>query len=119
MCKRCSMTKQQQQRPYKQIPIDRSQAKCLADVVLLYIRYAADRLTLQTRTLEYAEKIYRENIRGEIIRNPRMTAAGIIYISLVMCQDNRTQLDVAECLHVSEQALRQNYKELKKRLNIV
>lgn len=105
------------QRSWQNIPIDRSQAKCLADVVLLYLRYAANAIPIHQETLEYAETIYREFIRGEVIQNPRMTAASIIYLAIVMCEESRTQADVSEALRINENSLRLNYKQLKKDLS--
>lgn len=99
--------------------IDKSQAKCLADLVLLYIRYACNVLHTEPITLEYAEQLYRDHIRGEIIGNPRVVASGVVYIAIIVTQQKGVfQQGIADALNVTISSVCSSYKKLKKRANI-
>lgn len=98
------MTKRQRH----ELPVDKSKCKCLADIVSLYIRYACPKLiTNYQKMQDYAENIYKELVRGEIVGNPKTTAAGILYVSAVMTRTyGVSQQDIAELLYVSESSVR-------------
>jgi hypothetical protein len=121
--------------------IDKSQCKCLADQVLLYIRYACPRLTAiadhkledvqdystyyrhieldngyqerRKHFQEYAEHLYKELVRGDIITNPRTVAAGLLYVAGVLSQTYFSQGDIAEVLGVNEVTVRNAYQKIK------
>lgn len=95
--------------------IDKSKCKCLADQVLLYIRYACPKLSKSTEFQEYAERIYTEYVRGEIIGNPRIKAAGIVYIAAVMTKTYVSQIDIAEVFRIAETSVRASYVEIKQK----
>lgn len=98
---------------YPKHQIDTSQAKCLADQVLLYIRYACPKVCKDTKFQEYAEHLYNELVRGDIVGNPRTRAAGVVYAAAVMTSTYVTQLDIAEALGIAETSLRESYKKIK------
>lgn len=90
------------------IQIDLSSANCLADRVLLYMRYVIDSLPISNdKTKELAMHIYEDHVRGEIITNPRTIAAQILYHSGAMiCDDkNVTQQNIAEVLNTGTHTL--------------
>lgn len=108
---------QHDKRPRPKIPVDKSNCKCLADVVLLYIRYACSNLIdNHKRMQDYAEYLYTELVRGEIVGNPRSVAAGIIYTSAVMTKTyGVSQDDIADRLYISTSAVRISYFKIKEK----
>ena len=123
------------------IQLDKSQCKCLADQVLLYIRYACPILSdiagsrsytnahdnifkrptkdesqqqqRLKRFQEYSEYLYKECVRGDIIGNPRIMSAGVLYVAAVMTKTYVSQQDIAELLGISEVSVRPSYKRIK------
>jgi hypothetical protein len=95
--------------------IDKSQAKCLADVVMLYIRYVCSKRPDHEDWEKCCEFLYKELVRGEIIGNPRPVAAGVAYAGAVVTETGISQQDICEILGIQETSLRTAYQALKKR----
>lgn len=77
-------------------------------------------LELSPETLEEAEKIV-EGARDENIvsgRSPEGVAAGAVYLSSAMSNEEVTQREVADVAGVTEITVRTRYKELKEKLDL-
>lgn len=98
---------------YPRYQVDTSQAKCFADVVMLYMRYVYSKLQGHKEWEEYAEHLYKELVRGDIIQNPRTTAAGVLYVAAVMTKTWISQQDIAEALGIAETSVRVAYVKIK------
>ncbi|MHC1579534.1 MAG: hypothetical protein ACXQTZ_02615, partial [Candidatus Alkanophagales archaeon] len=85
-----------------------------------YINRFCKRLKLKDETREKAMEIVREAVKREIIsgKGPIGVAAAAIYIASILCNDKRTQKDVASATGVTEVTIRNRYKELVNELRI-
>jgi transcription initiation factor TFIIB len=87
---------------------------------LTYITRFCSKLKLSQKVKKKATEILNESIEKELIsgRGPVGVAAAAIYIAAVLCDEKRTQRDVADVAGVTEVTIRNRYKELVERLNI-
>jgi len=88
---------------------------------LTYISRFCNKLKLSQKVNEKAIEILNESIKKELIsgRGPVGVAAAAIYISSVLCNEKRTQNEIAEVAGVTEVTIRNRYKELIDKLDIV
>lgn len=85
-----------------------------------YINRFCKRLKLKDETREKAMEIVSEASERELIsgKGPIGIAAAAIYIASILCNDKRTQKDVANATGVTEVTIRNRYKELVSKLRI-
>lgn len=87
---------------------------------LTYITRFCSKLKLSQKVNKKATEILNKSIKKELIsgRGPVGVAAAAIYIAAVLCNEKRTQRDVADVAGVTEVTIRNRYKELVERLDI-
>jgi transcription initiation factor TFIIB len=85
-----------------------------------YVRSFCAKLNLKRPVEDRALDIINEALRRDITsgRGPTGIAASAIYIAAILCDDRKTQKDVAEATGVTEVTLRVRYKELARELGI-
>ena len=85
-----------------------------------YVNRFCAKLNLKRHVAEHALEIIEEALERDIIsgRGPTGIAASAIYIAAILCDDRKTQKDVAEATGVTEVTLRVRYKELARELGI-
>jgi transcription initiation factor TFIIB len=85
-----------------------------------YVGRFCAKLNLEKHVAERAREIINEALEKDITsgRGPTGIAASAIYIAAILCDDRRTQKDVAEATGVTEVTLRVRYKELARELRI-
>jgi len=85
-----------------------------------YIPRFCNKLKLSQKVNEKAKEILNKSIDKELTsgRGPVGVAAAAIYISAVLCNEKRTQREVADVAGVTEVTIRNRYKELIKKLEI-
>ncbi len=88
---------------------------------LAYVSRFCAKLNLEKRVEERAREIINEALEKDITsgRGPTGIAASAIYIAAILCDDRKTQKDVAEATGVTEVTLRVRYKELARELGII
>lgn len=87
---------------------------------LEYVSRFCDKLNLKGPVEDRAREIINEALAKDITsgRGPTGIAASAIYIAAILCDDRKTQKDVAEATGVTEVTLRVRYKELSRELGI-
>jgi transcription initiation factor TFIIB len=87
---------------------------------LEYVSRFCAKLNLEKAVEDKARAIINEALRRDITsgRGPTGIAASAIYIAAILCDDRKTQKDVAEATGVTEVTLRVRYKELARELGI-
>ncbi|MHC1610319.1 MAG: transcription initiation factor IIB [Candidatus Methanospirareceae archaeon] len=87
---------------------------------LEYVSRFCAKLNLEKRVEECAREIINKALEKDITsgRGPTGIAASAIYIAAILCDDRKTQKDVAEATGVTEVTLRVRYKELARELGI-
>jgi len=87
---------------------------------LEYVGRFCAKLNLKKRIEERAIAIIKDALKSDITsgRGPTGIAAAAIYIAAILCDDRKTQKDVAEATGVTEVTLRVRYKEIAKKLGI-
>ena len=87
---------------------------------LEYVSRFCAKLNLEKDVEDRARAIINEALRRDITsgRGPTGIAASAIYIAAILCDDRKTQKDVAEATGVTEVTLRVRYKELARELGI-
>lgn len=87
---------------------------------LEYVSGFCAKLNLKAPVEERAHAIINEALDKDITsgRGPTGIAASAIYIAAILCDDRKTQKDVAEATGVTEVTLRVRYKELTRELGI-
>jgi transcription initiation factor TFIIB len=87
---------------------------------LTYVPRFCNKLKVDQRVKRKAEDILKLSNEKELIsgRGPVGIAAAAIYIATVLCNDKRTQQEVADVAGVTEVTIRNRYKELVNRLDI-
>ena len=87
---------------------------------LEYVSRFCAKLNLKEHVEEQARKIIKEALEKDITsgRGPTGIAASAIYIAAILCDDRKTQKDVAEATGVTEVTLRVRYKEIARELGI-
>ena len=87
---------------------------------LEYVSRFCAKLNLEKPVEEQARKIIKEALEKDITsgRGPTGIAASAIYIAAILCDDRKTQKDVAEATGVTEVTLRVRYKEIARELGI-
>lgn len=87
---------------------------------LSYVSRLCSELKLSQKVKERATEILKESIEKELIsgRGPVGIAAAAIYIATVLCDEKRTQRQIAEIAGVTEVTIRNRYKEIAKILDI-
>jgi transcription initiation factor TFIIB len=85
-----------------------------------YITRFANDLKLKGKTRTKALEILETASEKELTagRGPTGVAAAALYIASVLCDERRTQKEVAEVSGVTEVTIRNRYKELSEKLNI-
>ncbi len=85
-----------------------------------YVSRFCAKLNLKRPVEERAREIINEALKRDITsgRGPTGIAASAIYIAAILCDDRKTQKDVAEATGVTEVTLRVRYKELARELGI-
>jgi transcription initiation factor TFIIB len=85
-----------------------------------YVSRFCAKLNLNKRVEEQAGEIIKKALEEDITsgRGPTGIAASAIYIAAILCDDKKTQKDVAEATGVTEVTLRVRYKEIAKTLGI-
>jgi transcription initiation factor TFIIB len=88
---------------------------------LTYVSQIAERTGISSKTQGTAIQILREakNRRKISGKGPVGIAAAALYISCLQNNEKKTQKDIAEAANVTEVTIRNNYKSLKKHLNLV
>jgi transcription initiation factor TFIIB len=87
---------------------------------LTYITRFCSKLKLSQKVKKKAKEILNESIEKELTsgRGPVGVAAASIYIAAFLCDEKRTQREVADIAGVTEVTIRNRYKELVDRLEI-
>ena len=87
---------------------------------LEYVSSFCSKLNLKKPVEARAREIINEALNRDITsgRGPTGIAASAIYIAAILCDDRKTQKDVAEATGVTEVTLRVRYKELARELSI-
>ncbi len=87
---------------------------------LEYISRFCAKLNLKKRVEERAMEIVQKALEKDITsgRGPTGIAASAIYIAAILCNDRKTQKEVAEATGVTEVTLRVRYKEIARELGI-
>lgn len=87
---------------------------------LEYVSRFCAKLNLEKHVEERAREIINDALEKDITsgRGPTGIAASAIYIAAILCEDRKTQKDVAEATGVTEVTLRVRYKELARELGI-
>lgn len=87
---------------------------------LEYVSRFCAKLNLEKHVEERAREIINGALEKDIAngRDPTGIAASAIYIAAILCNDRKTQKDVAEATGVTEVTLRVRYKELARELGI-
>jgi transcription initiation factor TFIIB len=87
---------------------------------LTYVSRFCNKLKLNPKVKRKSKEILKEAIEKEMTsgRGPVGVAAAAIYIATVLCDEKRTQREVADAAGVTEVTIRNRYKELVKRLDI-
>ena len=87
---------------------------------LEYIPRFCSKLKLRKRVEEKATEIIKEAMGKDILsgKGPTGVAASAIYIATILCNDKKTQKDIAEATGVTEVTLRVRYKEIANKLQI-
>ena len=87
---------------------------------LEYVSSFCAKLNLKKPVEARAREIVNEALNRDITsgRGPTGIAASAIYIAAILCDDRKTQKDVAEATGVTEVTLRVRYKELARELSI-
>jgi transcription initiation factor TFIIB len=87
---------------------------------LTYVPRFCNKLKVNQKVKRKAEEILTKSIEKELIsgRGPVGVAAAAIYIATVLCDEKRTQREVADAAGVTEVTIRNRYKELVERLDI-
>jgi transcription initiation factor TFIIB len=87
---------------------------------LEYVSSFCDKLNLEQSVEDRARKIIYAALARDITsgRGPTGIAASAIYIAAILCNNRKTQKDVAEATGVTEVTLRVRYKELARELDI-
>ena len=115
--------------PIRRAPSARNAAKAAAaGLVVLASGLAAFRFfattsvpnTMEAEVQAKAIEILKEAAEKELTsgRGPTGVAAASIYIASILCNERRTQREVADIAGVTEVTIRNRYKELTERLNI-
>ena len=85
-----------------------------------YVSRFSSRLKLsgevQAKTYEILKKVGREELNSG--RGPTGLASAALYIASVLCDERRTQREVAEIAGVTEVTIRNRYKEMVRKLDI-
>jgi len=87
---------------------------------LSYVSRFCSELKLSRKVVEKSSDILKEVIERELIsgRGPVGVAAAVIYISTVLCDEKRTQKQIANVSGVTEVTIRNRYKEITEILDI-
>ncbi|RJS85901.1 hypothetical protein CW713_01050 [Methanophagales archaeon] len=87
---------------------------------LEYISRFCAKLNLKKHVEERAREIVQKALEKDITsgRGPTGIAASAIYIAAILCDDRKTQKEVAEATGVTEVTLRVRYKEIARELGI-
>lgn len=85
-----------------------------------YVARFCSSLDLSVNVQQKTTDILREASEKELIsgRGPTGVAAAAIYISAILCNERRTQKEVADVAGVTEVTIRNRYKELSEKLGI-
>jgi transcription initiation factor TFIIB len=95
--------------------------KMIVPTPLTYVTRFCSQLKVSQEVKKKANEILKETIERELTsgRGPVGVAAAAIYIAAVLCDEKRTQKEVADVAGVTEVTIRNRYKELVERLDIV
>ncbi len=106
-------------RAYRNISHELDMKIPLADPSYYVPRFVAA-LKLSGRVQETAFGLMKRATRKRLIsgRGPTGLAAAAVYTASVMCNEQRTQKEVADAAGITEVTIRNRYKELKRELNI-
>jgi transcription initiation factor TFIIB len=87
---------------------------------LTYVSRFCSKLELSVKVKDKTFEILKEFIDTELLsgRGPVGIAAAAIYISTILCDEKRTQRQIAEVAGVTEVTIRNRYKEIAYKLNI-
>jgi transcription initiation factor TFIIB len=87
---------------------------------LEYVSRFCAKLNLNRRVDEQAREIVEKALEKDITsgRGPTGIAASAIYIAAILCENRKTQKEVAEATGVTEVTLRVRYKEIANKLGI-
>lgn len=87
---------------------------------LTYVTRFCSQLKVSQEVKKKANEILKETIERELTsgRGPVSVAAAAIYIATLLCDEKRTQREVADAAGVTEVTIRNRYKELVERLDI-
>ena len=87
---------------------------------LEYVSRFCAKLNLRQRVEDQAREIINKSLDKGITsgRGPTGIAASAIYIAAILCNERKTQKDVAEATGVTEVTLRVRYKEISRKLGI-
>ena len=87
---------------------------------LTYVSRFCNKLKVDQKVKGKAEEILTKSIDKELISGRGLTgvAPAAIYIATVLCDEKRTQREVADVAGVTEVTIRNRYKELVERLDI-
>jgi transcription initiation factor TFIIB len=87
---------------------------------LTYLTRFCSKLKLSQKVKKRATEILNESLEKELLsgRGPVGVAAAAIYIATVLCDEKRTQREVANVAGVTEVTIRNRYKELVEKLDI-
>ncbi|MFP4655789.1 MAG: hypothetical protein ACLFMM_09020 [Methanohalobium sp.] len=85
-----------------------------------YVPRFCSNLKLSSKSQSKSIEILREISKKEITsgRGPTGFAAAAIYIASILCEERRTQREVADVTGVTEVTIHNRYKEMCKELNI-
>ena len=85
-----------------------------------YVSRFCSELRLPGEVQSKAAEILKDAAKKELIsgRGPTGVAAAAIYVSSILCNERRTQREVADIAGVTEVTIRNRYKELTEKLGI-
>jgi transcription initiation factor TFIIB len=87
---------------------------------LTYVPRFCNKLKVDQKVKRKAEEILTKSIEKELIsgRGPVGVTAAVIYIATVLCDEKKTQREIADVVGVTEVTIRNRYKELVRKLDI-
>ncbi|MFA4935789.1 MAG: transcription initiation factor IIB, partial [Candidatus Methanoperedens sp.] len=85
-----------------------------------YVQRLCSRLNLDKSTQLKAVEIINRASEQELTngKNPYSIAVAALYIASILCDNRKTQREVAQAAGISELTLRNNFKELNEKLGI-
>jgi len=87
---------------------------------MIYLSKVAEKANVSSKTIALAAKILQEAKQKHASAGPDPTVlvASALYIAALQCGEKKTQKEIAEAAGVTEVAVRNNHRALKRRLNL-